>query len=100
MRLATFATVPVNRVCMAVKPVSKGEPPTCACAASGVSRRSRKNVFERRNARKCLDHAGEKFIRTSDSVDSTCDEQVMGKRLALMPLFCPSPFLFRLMLCG
>jgi hypothetical protein len=38
------------------------------------------NFFEQCSARKCLDHAGEKFIRTSDSIDSTCEEQVMEER--------------------
>jgi hypothetical protein len=70
---------------MAVKPVSKGEPPAaCACAAIGMSRKSRKAVFETRETRMCLRHAGERFIGTSGFVNLTSIEQVMPTRLALI----------------
>src|ERR1700675_5150714 len=83
MRLATFATVPVNRFCMAEKPVSKGDPPSaCACAATGTSRTSRRTVFDSCKDRKGLRHAGEGFIWcTSVAVNLTSTEQVMTQRL-------------------
>jgi hypothetical protein len=52
--------------------VSKGEPPAaCACAAIGMSRKSRKAVFETGETRMCLRHAGERFIGTSGFVNLT-----------------------------
>jgi hypothetical protein len=69
---------------MAVKPVSKGEPPAaCACAAIGMSRKSRKAVFETGKTRMCLRHAGESFIGIPPVfVNLTPMEQVMEERLA------------------
>src|SRR5580692_11540187 len=47
-RLATLAMVPVKRVWMAVKPVSKGVPPACANATAGTIRRKVTRVKARR----------------------------------------------------
>src|SRR6202167_2984330 len=89
IRLATFATVPVKRVCIAVKPVSKGD---CAKANAGkrISRvkRLRPGRFRRRlpvkaagNRRRCARVA---IIGTSSGPDwaAICRERKPDSRLA------------------